>query len=204
MLPFAPLGEVGADRGREHFLGLPGAMLGQHPPARPATHCPVRPTPRCGVTAPPLTPLKKDGESPRRRLGTGPGARWRFTPRPPPPRGRSRTRHPCGKAIRTPLWDAADPRILRRSVAGREAFRWASCKGPTDLERTARVGGMGAPCRFSPVPLQVSRRGLWTAARRPRYPESMACTVRRAISCPSPFDSPKGNPGPASVPRGQR
>ena len=28
VLPFAPLGKVGADRGREHFLALPGAMLG--------------------------------------------------------------------------------------------------------------------------------------------------------------------------------
>ena len=59
MLPFAPLGKVG----REHFLALPGAMLGRHPPARPATHCPARPTPRCGVTAPPLTPLTKGGGS---------------------------------------------------------------------------------------------------------------------------------------------
>ena len=78
MLPFAPLGKVGADRGREHFLALPGAMLGRHPPARPATHCPARPTPRRGVTAPPLTPLTNGGESlgphsvrPLRRLAGG-------------------------------------------------------------------------------------------------------------------------------------
>lgn len=66
---------------------------------------------------------------------------------------------------------------------------------------------MDAPCRFSPVPIQVSRRGLWTASRsgssiadpgvagRPqggqRYPRSIACTVPRAISYMSPFDFPR-------------
>ena len=72
VLPFAPLGKVGADRGREHFLALPGAMLGRHPPARPATHCPARPTPRCGVTAPLLTPLTNGG------MWTPPGGQVRL------------------------------------------------------------------------------------------------------------------------------
>ena len=44
MLPFEPVAKVGADLGSEHLLALPTAMLGRHPPVRPATHCqPVRP-----------------------------------------------------------------------------------------------------------------------------------------------------------------
>jgi hypothetical protein len=74
VLPFAPMGKVG----REHFLALPGAMLGRHPPARPATHRPARPAPRCGVTAPPVTPLTKGGESPVIHGGAGEG--WSSPP----------------------------------------------------------------------------------------------------------------------------
>ena len=88
VLPFAPLGKVG----REHFLALPGAMLGRHPRVRPATHCPARPTPRCGVTAPPSTPLTSGGESTiSAYLDWRPGGWSRTTPSSSTLRGRSQS-----------------------------------------------------------------------------------------------------------------
>ena len=56
-----PFEDVSADRGCDHLLALPGALLGRHPAARQATHCPARPATPSGVTAPPQEVLTNGG-----------------------------------------------------------------------------------------------------------------------------------------------
>ena len=170
MLPFEPLAKFGADLGSEHLLALPSAMLGRHPPARPATHCPARPAPRRGVTAPPLTALTNGGESlvatTRLTRGSAP-----FEPREVP------ALRPESRAGALPLSPRGGDLVAEGEyVADRASPR----QGASEQSSAASGHSAGRPPRLGRIPVaeakpMIIRRARWRTCgftgwlRRPHW-----------------------------------
>ena len=84
--------------------------------------------PRLPVAHERLGPWRERPPSPRAWYGFG--ARWQFTPRPLPPGSLPQPAIPGGKAIRTPLLDAADQPLHLRLPPSPKPLAPPSCQRP--------------------------------------------------------------------------
>ena len=99
----------------------------------------------------PRGPWRERPPSPRARYGFG--TRWKFTPRPFPSGVAPAPTIPGGKAVRTPLWDAADQPDPPAAAA---------------VAKTARAALLPAPARV--VDDSSHPRRPWPRHRDPRLP----------------------------------
>ena len=146
---------------------------------RAATSC--GPAARWPVAHERVGPWRERPPSPRARYGFG--ARWRFTPRPCPPGVAPAPTIPGGKAVRTPLWDAADqpdPPATAVAQTARAALL------PASARVVARSGHPRRPWlrhRDPRLPLRSGHRPGFTP--RPRRPPVRGCgPACREPGCP--------------------